>query len=145
MTAYRCASCGALNRMKSKPPEGKRPVCGKCKDKLDTTGHPQEVDGAQLAKLVKSSPVPVLVDFWAPWCGPCRMASPILERLGKRYAGEMLVVKLNTDEQQMAAATHGVSALPTFAVFQGGKELDRQAGLMQEAQFRKWLAPHLAA
>lgn len=145
MIAHRCAECGALNRLSSKPPEGKRPVCGKCKTKLDTSGTPQAVDSAQLAKLVERSPVPVLVDFWAPWCGPCRMAAPILERLGKKFAGELLVVKVNTDEERSAASRHGVSALPTFAVFTGGEEQDRKAGLLPEAQFHKWLAPHIAA
>ena len=99
MAILRCTQCGSINRMAEERVRD-RPVCGRCKARLDTTGAPQAATGEGLAQVVQSSPVPVLVDYWAAWCGPCRTAAPILEQIGRRGVGNLLVLKVNVDEEQ---------------------------------------------
>ncbi len=136
---YRCAHCGSLNRIPRSQGE-RAPICGKCKQRLDTTGAPQPVNDAELSRAIEASPVPVLVDFWAAWCGPCKMAAPILEQVAKARRGQLLVLKLDTDRSPAAAARHHVDALPTFVLFRGGREAARQSGLMPLPAFERWLA-----
>ena len=141
MKAHLCARCGAINRVGSSP-AGASPVCGRCKADLDVSGEPRAVTGAQLDAAVRSSPVPVLVDFWAPWCAPCRTAAPIFADLGRRKAGELLVLKLNSDEEQEVSARLGIRAIPTFVLFLGGQEIARQSGVMPAAELERWVASH---
>jgi thioredoxin 2 len=141
MKAHVCARCGALNRLGASP-AGTAPVCGKCKSDLDVTGEPRSATGAQLDAAVRNSPVPVLVDFWAPWCGPCRTAAPIFAELGRRKAGDLLVLKVNSDEEQEASARLGIRAIPTFVLFSGGQEIARQSGVMPAAEMDRWVTTH---
>lgn len=135
---FRCAACGAFNRVPSARPSGV-PSCGRCHGALDTTGKPQAVDGEGLARAVASSPVPVLVDVWAPWCGPCRMVAPVLEAVGHAQAGRVIVLKLNSDENSEAAARLNVRGIPTFVLYAQGREVARRSGAMPRAELERWL------
>lgn len=133
-----------MNRVPDPPPAG-TPRCGRCKQTLDTSGAPQEVTDAGFDEVLRTSPVPVVVDFWAPWCGPCRMAAPMVDALGRSRAGRVLVLKLNTDENPRTASRYAVTSIPSFFVFRDGQVVARQAGLPPRGAFDRWLEQALAA
>jgi thioredoxin 2 len=135
---YRCASCGAFNRLSLLVP-GREPVCGKCKASLDVSGHPTELTSANFEAALAAAPAPLLVDFWAPWCGPCRTMAPILEQLGRQSAGRLLVAKLNTDEAPQIAQKLRIEGIPTMILFRGGREVDRLVGARQLPELRQFV------
>lgn len=138
MSVFRCAECGAINRV-PRARVADKPVCGRCKAPLDVSGAPQAVSAEQLEEAVRSSPVPVLVDVWAPWCGPCRMAAPILERIAKARAGLVLVLKVDSDQHPAVSQRYRVSGIPSFLVFRNGELDARQEGLLPEPLFARWV------
>ncbi|MFT3773232.1 MAG: thioredoxin [Minicystis sp.] len=139
MAIFRCDRCGAMNRVADER-VGQRPICGGCKAHLDPSGKPQDVSGDAFERAIAGSPVPVLVDFWAPWCGPCRMAAPAVAELAKRNAGKLMVLKVNVDQDQPAAGRHRVQGIPAFVLFQGGREVGRRTGLASRAELEGWIA-----
>lgn len=140
---FRCQACGGVNRIPAERlTEG--PVCGRCKAPIDRSAHPADVDDDALARLIKASPAPVLVDFWAPWCGPCKMLAPHLVDLARRYAGRAIVVKINTDDQQKFAASLGIRSIPTLCVYHRGALVQRQDGAVMGPQLDALLADHVA-
>ncbi len=134
----RCPHCGKRNRVRPTP-EGV-PQCGSCHRKL-----PWLIDAdAQSFEAETRASVPVLVDFWAPWCGPCPMVSPVLERLASSYAGRLKVVKVNTDEHPTLAQRYRVQGIPLIVLIRDGAEVDRRVGAAPEPQLRAWVEQHLA-
>ena len=134
---FRCPSCGAFNRVA--PGHAGTPTCGRCKRDLDVSGKPQEVDAESYTRAITNSPVPVVVDFWAPWCGPCRMAAPILEKVGHELAGKALVIKVNTDDHPQPSSQLGIRGIPTFIVFKDGREVARQSGVLPAQAMQQWV------
>jgi len=116
-----------------------RPICGRCKAHLGVSGAPQEVDARALRDAIESSPVPVLVDFWAPWCGPCRVAAPSVERIAKARAGLLVVLKANTEDHPELGGSYRIQGIPAFLMFRGGREVSRQVGVLPETAFGRWV------
>ena len=135
-----CPSCGANNRVPTeKLSEGLQPVCGQCKSPLSGSVHPVTVTDANFAEEVERSPLPVLLDMWAPWCGPCRMIAPTIEQLASELAGRVKVAKLNTDENPMTGSRFNVRSIPTLLVLKGGKEIDRLVGALPKQEILRKL------
>ncbi len=133
-----CPSCQTKNRV---PAARLSDVgrCGACKAALPPVAEPLEVGAAEFGEIVRSAKVPVLVDFWAPWCGPCRMAGPEVARAAAAVAGRALVLKVNTDQQPELASRYGVRGIPHFVVLRGEQVVVSQAGLVRGAQLIDWL------
>ena len=142
MATYRCPTCGAFNRVGTGTGT---PVCGRCKNALPTDGAPQDVSAEMLDRAVASSPVPVLVDFWAPWCAPCRVAAPFFDQVARRLKGEAIVLKVDTEANPEAGARYGIRAIPTAILFQGGHERERRMGVQQAPSLESWLRGASAA
>ena len=138
MWIYRCKTCGQINRANTDN-QARTPHCGKCKEDLDTSGAPQSVKSKNLKRAIANSPVPILLDIWAPWCGPCRMVAPILEEIGQERHGKLLVLKINSDENQDMSNKLKVSGIPTLILFSGGKEADRISGAHPKRALDQWL------
>ena len=136
----RCPACGANNRVSlEKLQQGLAPVCAKCKRALPADIHPMDVSDATWMSHVVESPLPVLVDAWAPWCGPCRMIAPAIEQLAAEMAGRVRVAKLNVDENPQTAGRLNISGIPALIIFKDGREVDRIVGLAPKPEIARRL------
>lgn len=134
-----CSKCGKANRVPLGVAGKGAPICGACKSDLPLHGAVQEVDLVRLKKLVESADRPVVVDFWASWCGPCRMFAPVFSKTAEARSDRYIFAKLNTEEAPEASAVYGIRGIPTLIVFKGGREIDRQPGAMPEPMFDQYL------
>ena len=133
-----CPDCGTKNRIPDAhlADTGR---CGKCKQPLPPIAEPLAADTALFDDIIKNARVPVLVDFWAEWCGPCRMAAPHVERTAREMAGKGIVLKVDTEANPQLAARYNVQGIPNFAVFSGGRLVHQQPGLVDSQQMIHWL------
>jgi thioredoxin 2 len=135
-----CPSCGQKNR-RTYERLGDEARCAKCKQALPPLNAPLEIhSSADFDRLVAHASVPVVVDYWAPWCGPCRMVAPELQKVATRQAGRAVVVKVNTDELPDLGERHNVQSIPTLAIFAGGREVSRTVGARPAEEIERFVA-----
>lgn len=139
----RCPSCGAINRVSQGAREriegGLSPICGRCKTALPTDAGPLTVTDVTFSAEVEGSPLPVLVDMWAPWCGPCWMIAPVIDELASEMAGRVRFAKLNVDENPATATRFRIRSIPALLVFKGGREVDRIVGVQPKSEIARRL------
>lgn len=136
-----CAHCGAINNV---PPErlGDNPVCGKCKKPI-MKGQPLELNEAGFRRYVSKSDQPLLVDFWAPWCGPCKMMAPIFTQAAAQLEPQFRLIKVNTEVEQNLAGQLRIQSIPTLAIYKNGQEVIRQPGAMMLNDLLHWARSHV--
>ena len=136
-----CPNCNATNRLPADRLAA-GPKCGKCGAKI-FAGHPVELTDSSFMKHVGRSDIPVVVDFWAPWCGPCKMMAPSFEEAAAVLEPRVRLAKLNTENEQAIAARFGIQSIPTLALFRRGREIARQPGAMGAGDIVRWVKAHL--
>jgi len=138
-----CPYCQAVNRI----PAGRladNPRCGRCKEEI-FRARPVELTEENFRKTIERSEVPVLVDFWAPWCGPCKMMAPAFEQAAVKLEPRVRLAKLNTDEAQQVSGKLGIRSIPTLILFDGGREIARHSGAMMAGDIERWVNAQVAA
>ncbi|MCP4009962.1 MAG: thioredoxin TrxC [Proteobacteria bacterium] len=136
-----CPACNAINRITTVR-LSEHPKCGKCYQQL-FSATPIELTSANFQKHISRNDIPVVVDFWAPWCGPCKMMGPAFEQAANQLEPDVRLAKLNTEAEQPVGAQYGIRSIPTLAMFKNGHEIARQPGAMGTADIVRWVKGHL--
>lgn len=132
-----CSHCEGINRIPLQRLKD-NPSCGKCKKNL-TIGTPKELNDVNYIKFSTKNTLPIVIDFWAEWCGPCKMMAPAFSDAAKDLEGVAVLAKLNTETAQRTAAKFAIRSIPTMIIFKGGNEISRQSGVMTKEQIVQWL------
>jgi len=134
----KCPSCGVTNRVPMDQVErGLQPVCGRCKSPVPIKLAPVTITDATFSADVEQSPLPVVLDMWAAWCGPCQKVAPVIDALASEMGGRVRFGKLNVDENPATASRFNVRSIPTLLVFKGGKEVDRIVGVQPKSEIAR--------
>lgn len=139
MTYSVCEKCGGLNRVAFSFPDGKAPICGKCKSSLSIQKGVNSLTVSSLQTLTHKSPLPVVVDFWAPWCGPCRSFAPTFIESASRLKNRIVFGKINTEENPSAGQKFTIKGIPTTVIFHHGQEVTRMSGAVPIDEFVAWV------
>lgn len=132
-----CPYCNSVNRVSVKRLSDK-PICGQCKQAL-FNGHPAEVNANSFAQHISRNDIPVLADFWAQWCGPCKTMIPIFKHVAEQLEPHIRLVKVDTEQEQALAGQYNIRSIPTLVLFKNGKEIARQAGVEDAEDIVRWL------
>lgn len=136
-----CPHCQAINRVPAAR-LAQQPNCGQCRQPL-FTGYPVELTSATFSRNIERNDIPVLIDFWAPWCGPCKMMTPAYEQAASLLETHVRLAKVDTEAEQWLGAQYAIRSIPTLALFKNGREIARQAGAMSAQEIVQWVRVHL--
>jgi thioredoxin 2 len=132
-----CPHCSAVNRVQSDR-LNERPKCGRCKEEL-FAGHPVELNAGNFERTITRTGIPVVVDFWASWCGPCKMMASVYQQAAARLEPKVRLAKVNTETEQMLASQFRIQSIPTLVIFKNGREVARQPGAMDLNNLLRWI------
>lgn len=135
-----CPHCGGINRLPSER-LAEKPSCGKC-HKAVLDGVPVNLSSASFDRFISKNDMPVIVDFWAAWCGPCKMMAPVFSQAASEMATQFRFAKVDTEQAQDVAARYNIRSIPTMIMFKNGQEIDRVAGAMDQSGLKRWLSAH---
>ena len=136
-----CPHCAAVNRIPAAK-LNQTPACGQCKEAL-FTGEPVELTASNFDRHIERSDLPVVIDFWAPWCGPCQQMAPNFHQAAIDLEPYARLAKVNTEDEQQLAARFNIRSIPTLAIFKDGREIARQSGALDLSSLKRWIQPHL--
>ena len=137
-----CPACSAINRVPAQK-LGDRPLCGKCRKPL-VDGQPINATDQNFSRFIRNNDLPLVVDFWAPWCGPCQQFGPIFSQVAAEMATSATFIKLDTQSNPATAGSYQIRSIPTLMLFHRGQEVTRMAGALPRPQFQQWLNQQLA-
>ena len=137
-----CPNCSAINRVPSSKLND-HPLCGKCRQGL-LSEHPIIANDQNFSRFIEKNDLPVVVDFWASWCGPCQQFAPVFSQVSHEMATQACFIKLDTENNQMIASRYQIRSIPTLMIFHHGKEIARLSGALPKTQFKQWLQQYLS-